>query len=234
VTSARKLGLVERFVALGWESGAAPVVLLTKCDLVDDAEILRSEVAASTPGADVHAVSAHTGDGIELLCAYAAPGRTVAFLGQSGVGKSTLVNALTGEEAMATRQIRGDGKGRHTTTHRELVRVPGGGVLIDTPGLRGIQLYDADDGLDRAFADVEELGRTCRFNDCGHRTEPGCAVLAAVSGGELTQRRLDSWRKLRREAAWLAARTDARLRAERTREWKVIHMGARRARNARP
>jgi ribosome biogenesis GTPase len=234
VTNATKLGLVERFVALGWESGATPVVLITKCDLVDDPETIRTEVAATTPGADVHAVSAHTGDGVELLLAYAAPGRTVAFLGQSGVGKSTLVNALTGDDVMETQRIRGDGKGRHTTTHRELVPVPGGGVLIDTPGLRGLELHDADDGLERTFADVEELATRCRFNDCGHRTEPGCAVLAAVSSGAITQRRLDSWRKLRREAAWIAARTDARLRAERTRQWKVIHMDARRARKARP
>jgi ribosome biogenesis GTPase len=234
ITNATRLGLVDRFVTLVWESGATPVVLLTKSDLVDDPERIRGVVADQSPGADVHTVSALNGDGLDRLDAYAAPGRTVAFLGQSGVGKSTLVNALAGEETMVTAAIRGDGKGRHTTTHRELIPIEGGGVLIDTPGLRGVALHDVDDGLERTFADVEELTTACRFNDCEHRTEPGCAVLAAVSTGALTQRRLDSWRKLRREAAWMARRTDVRLRQEHARQWKLIHLESRRARRNHP
>ena len=230
MTKVSRVGLIERFVALGWESGATPVVVLTKSDLVDDPELVRAQTATVTPGADVHAVSVVTGEGLDLLDAYAARGHTVALLGQSGVGKSSLVNALTGADVMETGAIRDDGKGRHTTTHRELIPVPDGGVLIDTPGLRGLALVDADEGIDKAYADVEDLAARCRFNDCAHDSEPGCAVLAAVGDGSLARRRLDGWRKLRREAEWMAARTDARLRAERARRWKLVHLEARRAR----
>ena len=229
-----KLGLVERLVTLVWESGATPVVLLTKADLSPDPSAVITETTAAAPGVDVHPVSAITGDGLEELSAYVGFGRTIAVVGQSGVGKSTLVNRLVGAEVLSTGAIREDGKGRHTTTHRELVPLPTGGMLIDTPGLRGVALVDAEDGLAQTFADVEDLTDNCYFSDCAHASEPGCAVLAAVSGGSLAQRRYDSWCKLRREAAWMASRTDARLAAEQRRKWKAISKSQRAGYRLRP
>ncbi|MEO3784810.1 ribosome small subunit-dependent GTPase A [Actinocorallia sp. B10E7] len=217
------LGRIERLLTLAWESGARPVVVITKADL---AEVDLDRIAAAAPGAEVRAVSSSTGEGLDAL--RPGPGETAVLLGRSGAGKSTLVNALAGDELMATGEIReADGRGRHTTVHRELLLLPGGGMIIDTPGLRGIGLHDADEGLALAFSDVEELAEDCRFSDCAHQDEPGCAVLAAVAAGELPERRLASWRKLRKEAAWAASRTDARLRAERTRQWKIIHRSMR-------
>jgi ribosome biogenesis GTPase / thiamine phosphate phosphatase len=216
------LNRIERFLALAWESGAQPVVLVTKADLV---EVDLASVAAAAPGAEVHAVSSLTGSGLDAVRPRA--GRTAVVLGRSGAGKSTLVNALAGVDVMATSEIRGtDGKGRHTTVHRELFILPGGGMIIDTPGLRGVGLYDADEGVAQVFTELEELAGHCRYGDCGHRTEPGCAVLAAVADGTLTERRLESWRRLQREAAYMASRTDARLRAERQKQWKQISQGA--------
>jgi ribosome biogenesis GTPase len=229
-----KIGLVERLVTLVWESGATPVVLLTKADLSPDPSAVITETTAAAPGVDVHPVSSVTGDGLEELSAYVGFGRTIAIVGQSGVGKSTLVNCLVGAEVLSTGAVRDDGKGRHTTTHRELVPLPTGGVLIDTPGLRGVALIDAEEGLERTFADVEELTDNCYFTDCSHETEPGCAVLAALSDGTLAQRRYDSWRKLRREARWMASRTDARLASEQRRKWKVVTKEMRRSGRTRP
>ncbi|MGI5201155.1 ribosome small subunit-dependent GTPase A [Spirillospora sp. CA-108201] len=215
------LGRVERLLALAWESGARPVVVLTKADRVADAAGRCAEVAAAAPGVDVVACSAATGEGVDAVRAV-LPG-TVVLVGPSGAGKSTLGNALLGAEELATGAVReADGKGRHTTVRRELLPLPGGGVLIDTPGLRGVGLFEASRGLERAFADVEELAARCRFGDCAHRSEPGCAVLAAVEDGELPRRRLDSYRKLLRENAWAASRTDRRLRAEREDRTKAI------------
>ncbi len=217
------LGRVERFVALAWESGAQPVVVLTKADLVDDPGALAHLVAdteTSAPGVQVLPVSATTGQGVEVLAALLAAGTSV-LLGQSGAGKSTLANALVGEDVQDVREIRdSDGKGRHTTTTRNLLPLPSGGALIDTPGLRGVGLWDAEGGVSQAFAEIEAYAADCRFHDCAHETEPGCAVLAAVEDGSLPPRRLDSYRKLLRENAYLAARTDARLRSEMRREWK--------------
>jgi ribosome biogenesis GTPase len=157
------------------------------------------------------------------------------LLGQSGAGKSTLVNALADADLMVTQQVRAaDGRGRHTTTHRELLVLPGGGLVIDTPGVRRIGLYNADEGLAQAFSDIEELAADCRFTDCGHDGEPGCAVQDAVDSGDLPQRRLDSWHKLRKEAAWMTGRADARLRSEQTRRWKIIHKEMRRSGRNRP
>lgn len=217
------LGRVERFLALAWESGAQPVVVLTKTDLVPDpvtlAHLVR-DVETSAPGVPVIGVSALHGDGLDVLVALVGSGTSV-LLGQSGAGKSTLANALVGADVMDVQAARDvDGKGRHTTTTRNLLALPTGGVLIDTPGLRGVGLYDAEGGVGQVFAEIEELAEGCRFHDCAHESEPGCAVRAAVADGGLPERRLDSYRKLMRENQWIAAKTDARVRAELRRDWK--------------
>ncbi|WP_030242299.1 ribosome small subunit-dependent GTPase A [Streptomyces sp. NRRL S-350] len=214
------LGRIERFLALAWESGAEPLVVLTKADLVDDADFIRADVEAVAPGVTVLVVSAETGEGMDVLRA-CTPG-TTAVIGQSGVGKSTLTNALAGAEVMTVQEARSvDQKGRHTTTTRELIPLPGGGVLIDTPGLREVGLYGGE-GVDLAFADIAELAEQCRFHDCGHHTEPGCAVQSALADGTLPQRRMESYLKLQRENDWIASRTDARVAKARLQKWKAI------------
>jgi ribosome biogenesis GTPase / thiamine phosphate phosphatase len=209
---------VERYLTMAWESGAAPVIVLTKLDLADDPAGEAVPVEAIAYGVPVHHVSALTGAGLDTLEPYLGRGRTVALLGSSGVGKSTLVNRLAGREVLATREVRDDGKGRHTTSHRELVPLPGGALLLDTPGMRELQLWEASDGLATTFADVEELAAECRFSDCAHETEPGCAIRAALASGELDRARWDSYRKLQRELYALAVRQDARLGAEARKE----------------
>ncbi|MFF0414332.1 ribosome small subunit-dependent GTPase A [Kitasatospora sp. NPDC004745] len=214
------LGRIERFLALAWESGAEPLVVLTKADLVHDAEFIRADVEAIAPGVTVLVVSAETGEGMDVLRA-CIPG-TTALIGQSGVGKSTLTNTLAGTAVMAVQEAReGDQKGRHTTTTRELFPLAGGGVLIDTPGLREVGLYGGE-GVEMAFGDIAELAEDCRFHDCGHHTEPGCAVQAALADGTLPQRRMDSYLKLQRENEWIASRSDARLASARLKKWKTI------------
>ncbi len=233
------LGRIERFLALAmscssgeallhksalsWESGAQPVVVLTKADLVPDPVTLAhlvEDVETTAPGVPVLTVSAHAGDGLDALVALVGSGTSV-LLGQSGAGKSTLANALLGEDVMDVRAARDvDGKGRHTTTTRNLLALPGGGVLIDTPGLRGVGLFDAETGVGQVFSEIEELAEECRFSDCGHESEPGCAVRLAVETGELPVRRLESYRKLMRENQWITAKTDARLRSEIKKDWK--------------
>jgi len=217
------LGRVERFLALAWESGAQPLVVLTKADLVFDPVTrahLVQDVELSAPGVTVLPVSALHGDGLDTLVATVSGGTSV-LLGQSGAGKSTLANALVGADVMDVQAIRdADGKGRHTTTTRNLLALPGGGVLIDTPGLRGVGLWDAETGVGQVFAEIEELAGRCRFHDCAHEAEPGCAVLAAIETGALAERRLDSYRKLVRENQRIVAKTDARLRAELRKDWK--------------
>jgi ribosome biogenesis GTPase / thiamine phosphate phosphatase len=218
------LARIERFLALAWESGAQPLVVLTKADLVPDAaglDHLVRDVESAAPGVQVLPVSSLTGDGMDVLTAVVSGGTSV-LLGVSGAGKSTLANHLLGQDVMETRATREvDDKGRHTTTTRNLMALPGGGVLIDTPGLRGVGLYDADHGVGRVFSEIEELAERCRFQDCSHRSEPGCAVAAAVADGTLTHRRLESYLKLQRENQYIAAKTDARVRAEMRREWRL-------------
>jgi len=209
------LGRIERLLALAWESGAQPLVVLTKTDRAADPDAIAKEVAGVAPGVAVHGVSATTGAGLPSLRPYVAPGRTLGLLGRSGAGKSTLVNALAGATVMGTQAVRGtDDKGRHTTTYRALVPVPGGGAVLDTPGLRGVGLFDSAEGLGRAFVDIESLARICRFPDCGHNGEPGCAVAAALVAGELTRRRFESWQRLRHELAHEMRRHVAHLAAD--------------------
>ncbi|MFJ3586874.1 ribosome small subunit-dependent GTPase A [Streptomyces sp. NPDC090127] len=217
------LGRVERFLALAWESGAQPLVVLSKADLVPDPvglSYLVEDVATVAPGVQVLPVSAATGEGLDVLGALVAGGTSV-LLGVSGAGKSTLANTLLGEEVMDVQAARDvDGKGRHTTTTRNLLVLPGGGVLIDTPGLRGVGLWDAETGVGQAFSEIASLAEECRFHDCAHESEPGCAVAAAVEDGSLAVRRLDSYRKLLRENQRIVAKTDARLRTEILKGWK--------------
>ncbi len=218
-----QVGRVERLLALAWDSGAAPHLVLTKADLCTDGEAVAADLGRDVaPGVPVHLLAAPTGLGLADLAALCAGGQTLALLGGSGAGKSTLLNALVGAEIMATNALAAVGKGRHTTVTRELHASANGGAVIDTPGLRGVGLLDTG-GLAEVFREVEELAAACRFTDCAHLGEPGCAVLAAVDAGELPERRLESWRKLQREAEWVASRTDARLRQARKQEWKVIH-----------
>lgn len=218
------LGRIERFLALAWESGAQPLVVLTKADLVPDPDVLGhlvQDVETTAPGVQVLTVSSRTGEGTDVLAAIVAGGTSV-LLGISGAGKSTLANALLGEDVMdvqATRDV--DGKGRHTTTTRNLLALPGGGVLIDTPGLRGVGLFDAEAGVGQVFSEIEDYAAACRFHDCAHEAEPGCAVRAAVADGTLPERRLESYRKLLRENQRIVAKTDARLRAEIRRDWRA-------------
>jgi len=197
--------------------------VLTKTDVAPDYALRVLEVEAIAFGVPVHAISNLTGDGLELVRAHLAPGRTIALLGSSGVGKSTLVNTLAGEELLATQPIReGDGEGRHTTTHRQLVLLPGGGLVLDTPGMRELQLWDSADGVSETFSDVEDLAAQCRFTDCAHKTEPGCAVQAAIADGTLPFARWDSYKKLQRELAHLERRLDKRLQSEERKRWAKV------------
>ena len=214
------LAKVERLVALAWESGARPLVVLTKADLVRDAEQVAEDVAGAAPGVEVTVLSTRTGVGVDALRARLEGRLTMALIGASGHGKSSLTNALVGAEVLATRTIRSDGRGRHTSVRRELVTMPGGGAVIDTPGLRGVGLIDAEAGLAATFGDVDDLAAACRFNDCAHDGEPGCAVGAAITDGSLALRRFESWQHLQRELRWMASRKDARLRDERLKESK--------------
>jgi ribosome biogenesis GTPase / thiamine phosphate phosphatase len=219
---------MERALVLAWESGASPVVLLNKADLEGDKDARRLEMEAAAPGVPVLVVSGRRGDGIEALEPYLAPGRTVALLGSSGVGKSTLVNRLLGEERQPTAEVRPhDQRGRHTTTYRELIVLPGGALLLDTPGLREIQLWATEDGLASAFDDVARLAEGCRFRDCRHAGEPGCAVRAAVGSGELAEERLQSHHKLQAELRYLEVKADLGLQRAQKARWRAIHKAAR-------
>ncbi|MFD9609776.1 ribosome small subunit-dependent GTPase A [Streptomyces sp. NPDC059083] len=226
------LGRIERFLALAWESGAQPAVVLSKADLVPDPvglSYLVEDVETVAPGVPVLPLSSTTGEGIDVLAATVAGGTTV-LLGVSGAGKSTLANALVGADVMDVQAARDvDGKGRHTTTTRNLFVLPGGGVLIDTPGLRGVGLWDAEAGVGQVFSEIEELAADCRFHDCAHESEPGCAVAAAIADGSVPVRRLESYQKLIRENRRIVAKTDARVRSEMLKEWKRMGRGGRAA-----
>ncbi len=200
-------GRLERYLTESWQSGATPVVLVTKCDLTDEAESYLAQARRVCVGVEVLPISSVTGEGLSALSPYLAPGKTVVFLGSSGVGKSTLVNALMGREAMKTGAIREDDEeGRHTTTYRQLLALPDGAFVIDTPGMRELGMWDVSVGLDRAFAEIDALAEGCRFSDCTHRTEPGCAVLAALHSGELDEKRYRSYLRLGDQARYVDPR----------------------------
>ena len=213
---------LERYLILAWESGARPVIVLTKADLHPAPEAAVAEVETIAGGVPVHAISSLTGDGLDAMTALLGPGLTAVLLGSSGVGKSTLVNTLAGEELLATQEIREDGKGRHTTTRRELIQLPTGALVIDTPGIRELQLWVADDGIDEAFEDVTELFAQCKFSDCAHDREPGCAVRAALEDGTLLPERWDSYLKLQGELEHLERKLDKRAASEARKKWKTV------------
>ena len=192
---------LERYLTLAWQSGAVPVVVLTKLDLVDDAYEQIKAAGDVALGVDIIALSAHTGEGMDALARYVQPGKTLVFLGSSGVGKSSLVNALAGEEIMDVNGIReDDSKGRHTTTHRQMIMMKNGAMIIDTPGMRELGMWDVSEGITSSFADVEAYLGKCRFRDCHHDGEPGCAIRAAIDAGELSPERWESYKKLLSEA----------------------------------
>lgn len=214
---------IERYLSIVWESGAVPVIVLTKTDLATGVPGAVVQVEAIAPAVPVHPVSNLTGDGFEELSQYLGQGRTVALLGSSGVGKSSLVNRLFGEERQRVKDIReDDDKGRHTTTHRELLLLPTGGLIIDAPGLRELQLWDSHDGLGRAFSDITQLAAGCRFGDCAHDSEPGCAVKEALRDGTLQRDRLESYRKLQKELQYLKRKQDLKASAQETRRIKRL------------
>ena len=218
---------LERYLTAAWDSGADPVVVLTKLDLLDDpGKLVEAESVAI--GVPVVAVSSVTGEGFEALEALLAPARSFVVLGSSGAGKSTLVNRLAGKTVMATGDLRRDGRGRHTTRHRQLLVLPGGAIVVDTPGLRELQIWEGD--LDSAFADIAALAAECRFTDCAHASEPGCAVQGALSTGELDPARWASYLKLQRELLSVEARSDMRVRRELKRRWRARARETRRAR----
>ena len=220
---------IERYLAVAWQSGAQPVVVLNKSDLHRDPAAFQAEVESVTGGAPVVTLSAAAGDGLEALDPWLKPGHTLALLGSSGVGKCTLINRILGTDRQLTSEVsEAAGKGRHTTTRRELLVAPSGALVIDTPGMRELQLWDtAAAGIDATFADVMELAARCRFSDCSHRSEPGCAIRAALEDGTLTPERWASYEKLQREQAFAARKADQQLERESRDHWKKLNRAAR-------
>jgi ribosome biogenesis GTPase len=214
---------IERYLSLAWESGAMPVVLLNKADLCEDSESRKIEVESIAPGVDVHTVSASRKTGLEILSRYIQEGKTAAFLGSSGVGKSTLINAILGYERLKVNEVSGwKNRGRHTTTYRELILLPEGGMVIDTPGMRELQVWGGEENLKQTFEDIEELAEACRFRDCSHVSEPGCAVQEAVKNGLLGQDRLAGFLKLKKEYQYLSDRQTMKPSAIEKARWKKI------------
>lgn len=219
---------IERYLAIAWQSGAAPVVVLTKADVADSPEEMRDELQSVAAGTPVIVTSAITGEGVDEIIGQLLPTKTGVLLGPSGAGKSTLINRICGAELMRTREIhRVSGEGRHMTSHRQLITLPQGGMIIDTPGLREAQLWEGEDALANVFEDIEELALQCRFNDCRHETEPGCAIKDSLADGSLDAGRFQSYRKLQRELRAIARKNDARLRADERRQWKQISVANR-------
>jgi len=214
---------LERYIIAAWDSGANPIIVLTKKDLCDNHQTYVEQAQAIAIGVPIHVVSSVTGDGIATLQELLKDGKTAALLGSSGVGKSALTNALCGEDVMAVQNIRADDdKGRHTTTHRELFRMPGGGLIIDTPGMREFQMWDSGESLDTGFIDVEQFASSCRFTDCQHNNQPGCAVQEALKNGSLTNERYASYEKLKRELAFIERKANAAAQKTECGKWKQI------------
>lgn len=219
---------IERYLIMAWESGANPVVILSKADLCDDVEAKVKEVESVAFGVPIHVISTVQQTGMENLNHYTGHGQTVALLGSSGVGKSTLLNYLYGEMKQEVKEVREkDDRGKHTTTYRELVLLPEQGIVIDTPGMRELQLWEADEGLGEAFEDVETIAANCYFTDCQHQNEPNCAIQQALQDGTLDAKRYQSYQKLQRELAFLARKEDQRLQSQEKEKWKKINQAQR-------
>lgn len=219
---------IERYLTLTWESGATPVVLLTKTDIAEDLEAEIAEIESIAIGVPVISVCAIQAEGLEQLQPYLLPGQTVALFGSSGAGKSTLINALLGEEKLLTRELKEDGRGRHTTTWRELIQLPSGGLVIDTPGMKQVELWADESSLEESFDDIGALATQCKFSDCSHGSEPGCAVQAALADGRLSAERIASYDKLQKELKYLHRKQDIRAALEEKARWKKIHILAKR------
>jgi ribosome biogenesis GTPase len=225
---------LERLLTVAWQSGATPLIILTKADIVPDGDDIADDVRELTAGVEVFVTSTRTGDGVDALRAKLANGATLALLGASGHGKSSLTNALVGADHLLTKKIRDDGKGRHTSVRRELVLLPGGGAVIDTPGLRSVGLHESNGGMEAAFPEIARLAEACRFKDCTHTSEPGCAVQEAVASGAVAVRRLDSWRALQAEREAMAKRTAIRLRHQERKSAKLKDKHRRSGRKGQP